>query len=117
MNIKKNEPHDIDIADKRPLEDSCSFVLIHGWQQKNITRGTHNYNTHFNFSQKFGIDCKSYPTSISTIMPLMGLCSCKEYVRVVHALAPNTHATPFDETMGVLHLFHAFFKVDFPPFH
>jgi hypothetical protein len=62
MNIQKHEPHGIDISDKRSLRDLRSFVSIHGWQLKDVTKGAHNYNIRFNFSQMFGVDFKSYPT-------------------------------------------------------
>ncbi len=44
------------------------------------------------------------------------LVHVKEYVYVVHALAPNTLATPLVETITTLHHFHPLAKVKLPPF-
>jgi hypothetical protein len=54
-----------------------SRASIHGWQLGNITKKTHNQNIHFNFLQMFGVNSKSYPTSISTITPSTGPCLCR----------------------------------------
>jgi len=64
----------------------------------------------------FGINSKSYPISISTIMPCIGLCSCRGIVWTIHALASSTPITPFDETMRVFRLLHLLVEVDLPPF-
>ncbi len=37
-----------------------------------------------------------------------------EYVRIVCTLVPSTFATPSNEIMGVLCLFHSLVEVDFP---
>ncbi len=44
------------------------------------------------------------------------LIHVREYTWIVRALALNTHATPFDQTTRVFHLFHPLTKVD-SPFH
>jgi hypothetical protein len=64
----------------------------------------------------FGIDSKSYPISISMIMPCIGLCSCKGIIRTIRALVSNTPIAPFDETMRIFCLLHLFVEVDLPPF-
>jgi hypothetical protein len=57
-----------------------------------------------------------------TPFPLACLCRAHafvhvwEYVQIVHALAPNTPATPFDEATKVLCFFHPLVEVDFPTF-
>jgi hypothetical protein len=57
--------------------DWHSFTLIHGWRLWGIIGGAHNESTCFSFLQMFGIDSRSYPTSISAIMSCMSLCSCR----------------------------------------
>ncbi len=64
----------------------------------------------------FGVNSKSYPTSISTIMLHMGPCSCRGTCLRVHALALRKLSTPFNETTRVFHLLQPLAKVDFPPF-
>ncbi len=100
MNIQKNEPHDIDIGNKMPLKDLRSFVSIHWWQQQDITRGAHNYNTRFNFSQKFGVDYRSYPTLISTITPCMGPYSCKGVCSNSTCISPKHTCSPIWQNHG-----------------
>ncbi len=62
--------------EKQP-RDSRLLTSIHGWQLGGITGRTHDLNTHYNFSKKFGIDFRTYPTSIGLIMSCMGPCSCR----------------------------------------
>ncbi len=57
--------------------DSHLFTLIHGWWLWGSIGGAHNESICLSFLQMFGIDSKSYLTSISTIMPCMGPCSCR----------------------------------------
>jgi hypothetical protein len=44
------------------------------------------------------------------------LTHVREYARTIHKLISSTHATPSNETMGILCLFHPHVEVDFPPF-
>jgi len=64
----------------------------------------------------FGIDSKSYPTSINIITPHMHLCLCRGVRSINTCITLNTHATPLNKTIIILHLVHPFAKVDFPPF-
>jgi hypothetical protein len=64
----------------------------------------------------FGNDSGSYSTFISTIMPHISPCSCREYVQTICALTPNTLTTPSNETTGIFYLPHPFVKVDLLPF-
>jgi len=56
------------------------------------------------------------PPSSTRLHYAWALAHAWEYVRIVHALAPNTPATPFDKTTVVLHLLHPLVEVDFTPF-
>jgi len=44
------------------------------------------------------------------------LVHVREYVRTIHKLIPSTPIAPFNETMGILRLFHPLVEVDIPPF-
>jgi hypothetical protein len=44
------------------------------------------------------------------------LAHVREYVRTIHKLIPSTPIAPFNETMGILRLFHPLVEVDIPPF-
>ncbi len=62
---------------ERPPRDLRLLTSIHGWWLGNNIGGAHNWSTCFNFSQMFGIDSKSYPTFIKTIMAHTSPCSCR----------------------------------------
>jgi hypothetical protein len=64
----------------------------------------------------FGIDSKSNPTSINTITPCMGLCSCKGIHSSNTCTNASTLVTPFDKILRILCFLHPLVEVDFPPF-
>jgi len=114
MNIQKHEPHGIDINDKRSLRDLRSFVSIHGWRLKDVTKGAHNYNIRFNFHKCLELILNPTPPKSAQLHRTWALVHVKEYVWTIHALIPNTLTTPFDETMGVFRLLHALSKLISP---
>jgi len=44
------------------------------------------------------------------------LAHVREHTQIIRTLVPNTHATTFDEIMGILHFFHTLVEVDLPSF-
>jgi hypothetical protein len=67
---------------ERPLRDLCSLASIHGWWLGDIIGKIHDYKIYFRLSQMFGVNSRSYPTSISTIM----LCKGQELLFLLSSL-------------------------------
>jgi hypothetical protein len=64
----------------------------------------------------FGVDSKSYPTSIIMICCTKTLVHVGEYTWTRNAIVLSTLITPSNETTWILHLLHLFVEVDIPPF-
>jgi hypothetical protein len=78
-------------------------ALIHGKGLGNITR-----------SSNMAPNLISPPSA--QLCCTWTLVHVEEYARIVHALAPNIHATPSFETIVALRHLHPLAKVDLPPF-
>jgi hypothetical protein len=55
----------------------CSLTFIHGWWLGHVTGEAHNQSIRSSFSQMFGVNSRSYPTSINTTTLRMGLRSSR----------------------------------------
>ncbi len=66
--------------------------------------------------QTFGVNLRSYPTSINMIMLCMGPCSCRGVCSSNMCTSSKHTYSPSNETMKILHLLDPLAKVNFPPF-
>jgi hypothetical protein len=64
----------------------------------------------------FGVNFKSYPTSINIITLRMNPCSCRGICLSSRCVSSKHTYNPFDKTMKILclHLFHPFVEVNLP---
>jgi hypothetical protein len=68
------------------------------------------------FHKRLELILNPTPPPSAQLCRTWALVHVEEYVLIVHALAPNTHVAPSDETMGILYFLHPTAEVDLPPF-